>query len=488
MTGTLTIDDATLERVKAVGAKFRAAEKAKYAYEPHPKQELFHRSEARVRGLFTGNRFGKTDATVHEAIWWATGTHPFRETPKPPVSIRYYVDGYDGPHLKDVVLPKLRQFCDPKLLGGHFDRVYRRGDRELKWPNGSTIKILSYNLRDYERSTQAYGGAETHLHVFDEHGALEIYREAGARIGPNIRPCIVIAYTPLIGRAAWEYDEIYMRWEAGEPGYECITGTIWDNPHLPREAVEEYLASLPPEERGIREAGVWMQVGGLVYSMFDRDIHFIPFDAARVAASTKTLVIDPHPSRAKGHHLLWCGVDQDQRMFCYREAVIRAPIPEIADAVRRLSREDLALKEDIRRFLIDKAWGWKENESGKSIHEQYREAGLPVEPASGDKTGGIQLMQTALQPAPSTRRAMFEVMDTCPETCKQFERYSWKQQTAAMRESDRWKTIDENDDLVTDARYYVQSDPRFMGARHIHTTVTERPNMFTSPSMRRAAG
>ena len=336
-------------------------------YVPHEKQILFHQSKAWVRGLFTGNRFGKTESTVNEAIWWATGRHPYRETPKPPVSVRYYVDGYDGPHLRDVVLPKFRRYLDPVDIGGTFDEKYKRGDRVITFTNGSTITFLSYNLHDSSRSTQVYAGAEVHLHVFDEHGSIEVYRECGARIGPGVNPEIVVAYTPLLGRAAWEFDEIAMRAERGERGYEVVTGTIWDNTALDEAAIKQYLESLPPEERDIRERGVWAQIGGLVYPMFDENADVIPFDPVRVSNATKSLIIDPHPSASKGHHLLWCGVDQNQRMFAYREMNYKMPIPEIADAFRAECRREHALREDIRRFWIDPHWGWKDNETGKSL-------------------------------------------------------------------------------------------------------------------------
>jgi hypothetical protein len=146
-------------------------------------------------------------------------------------------------------------------------------------------------------------------------------------------------------------------------------------------------------------------------------------------------------------------------MFAYRERIYKCPIPEICDGIRAECEAD----EDVRRWWIDSHWGWADNETGKSIAEQYQDNGIPVQPASNDKTGGIQLMQTALEVSPSTRRAMFEVMDTCVETAKQFERYVWKPQTQAMREGDRWQTIDEYDDLVTCARYFVQTNPRFQG-------------------------
>ena len=434
------------------------------SYTPHPKQLLIHSSTAKVRGAFTGNRFGKSDMLVMEAIWWATGNHPYRETARPPVVVRYYMDGYEGPHWKDVTRPKFRRYCAPKDFGGTFDQVYRRGDRCILLPNGSTISFLSHNLADATRSTQIYGGAAVHLHVIDEHAQIEMYREAGARFAEGVSPSILIGYTPLLGRAAWEYDEVWMRAQKGEPGYDCIEGSIWDNPYAgSKEDIEAYLSTLPPDERAIRERGVWIQAGGSVYPMFDQAIHGIRFDRDLVARLTKSLMIDPHPSRAKGHHVLWCGVDSDQRMYAYRERIYHQPIPEICDDIRAVCREDMSLKEDITRFWIDPHWGWAENETGKSIAEQYQENDIPVQPASKDKVGGIQLMQTALQPAPTTKRAMFYVMDMCPETIAQFERYSWKPQTVAMRQSDRWQTIDERDDLVTCARYYVQTDPRYFG-------------------------
>jgi hypothetical protein len=81
---------------------------------------------------------------------------------------------------------------------------------------------------------------------------------------------------------------------------------------------------------------------------------------------------------------------------------------------------------------------------------------------------------------------MFEVMASCPITAKQFEKYSWKPQTLAAKQGDRWTTIDDFDDLVTCARYYVQTNPRYQGKRIERATVVSVPNELTSPSMRRS--
>jgi hypothetical protein len=69
---------------------------------------------------------------------------------------------------------------------------------------------------------------------------------------------------------------------------------------------------------------------------------------------------------------------------------------------------------------------------------------------------------------------MLEVMASCPVTARQLERYSWKPQTQAMREGDRWQTIDESDDLATCLRYFVQTDPRYEGRGAIDYGVIQR--------------
>ena len=56
-------------------------------YQPHHKQEFFHTSDMWGRIYMGGNRSGKTYGAIVEDIWWATGTHPYIETPPPPVRV-----------------------------------------------------------------------------------------------------------------------------------------------------------------------------------------------------------------------------------------------------------------------------------------------------------------------------------------------------------------------------------------------------------------
>lgn len=450
---------AEAERIAARLAQLRALD-----YQPHPAQERFHRSLARVRGIYTGNRFGKSWAAAKECDWWATGRHPYRETRPVPCRIRVVGDGFDY-GIKEIILPIFKRLVNPAdLLGGDWEHAYSKGDRTLTYAIGSTVQFMSYKLSDMGSGAQKFAGVELDLLWFDEHGPQDAWAESMARVGSRGPVHAINTLTPILGKT-WEHEEIWEKWEKGDREVECFTGSIHDNPHLGEGAAASVVSSEPdPQMREVREHGTWINLGGQVYPMFNRDRHVVPFDAERVRTSTKSLIIDPHPSRAKGHHLLWCGVDSDQRMFCYREMILHKPIPAICDDIRAESTREKSLDEDIRRFWIDAHWGWEENETGKSIAQQYQDNGIPVQPASADKVGGIQLVQTALEVSPSTGRAMLEVMASCPTTARQFERYSWKPQTQAMREGDRWQTIDENDDLVTCLRYFVQTDPRFQGA------------------------
>ena len=429
-----------------------------------------HDCTERVVGLFTANRVGKSTIAAKECDWIASGKHPLpAKCIPPPVRVRVLGDGYEH-GIDKVLIPIFKRWADPaNLRGGSWGTAYAKGTHTIHYANGSTIEFMSYKLGDLGRGAQMFAGVELDLLWADEHCPPEVWAENQARIGKRgLRSMVTL--TPVLGKT-WEYEEIWEKWQRGEPDYECFTASIQDNPHLDQGAVESFLGSISDRTlRDVREHGTWINLGGAVYPMFDHERHVVSYDIRRIASATKTLLIDPHQSRAQGHHLLFCGVDQDNRPFCYRELICHAAVPEICDLIRSMCKEDSRLNEDIRRFFMDGAGMWwnEDNQTGKSVADQYQENGIPVQPASRDKQGGIVLMQSALEVSPTTNRAMFEIMDTCPVTAHQFEQYKWKPQTTAMREGDRWATIDENDHHVTLARYFVQTNPRYAGRSTAH--------------------
>ena len=435
------------------------------AYAPYPYQEAYHKSQARIRAYFTGNQIGKSFSAAHDDNWLATGRHPHRQWWDPPIHIRVAADGFQE-MVKGFLVPLYRdQVCDPsELRGGSWDTGYDRDMRTIHYENGSTIQFMSFKQADLGAGPQRFAAVQLHRFRAEEHCPHHVWEENMIRLLRHGGDAC-ICYTPILG-LTWEHDEIYEPWSKGEVDpkeIECFTATMDEAPHLSLDMIEAVMRQIPDEKmREVRRRGVWMHLGGMVYAMFDRHVHFVPYDANRVQMCTKTVIIDCHPSKPTA--VLWCGVGPDGRLFAYREYREAKAIPEICDDVRRISGEN---NEDIRRYLIDPNWGWvniqEKGRGGKSVHEQYRANGIPVEMGSRDKRGRMEQVRTLLSVSPTLKRANLEVMRSCERLAWEFEHKRFKPQTTAMSDGDRMKTIDEDDDLLDDIEYFVASGPRYMG-------------------------
>jgi hypothetical protein len=65
---------------------------------------------------------------------------------------------------------------------------------------------------------------------------------------------------------------------------------------IPKAGIDEYLKTLPPEEREAREKGVWHHLSGLVYKELDRAKHL--YDDFRIPKNwMKIEGVDPHDAR-----------------------------------------------------------------------------------------------------------------------------------------------------------------------------------------------
>src|SRR5690606_31750574 len=84
----------------------QAAEPNMYAYEPHSRQEVFHKSPKQGRLYIGGNRSGKTVGGIIEDLWYVTRRHPYRQIPSD-VEIRGRVlgDGFDNGTINQVLIP-----------------------------------------------------------------------------------------------------------------------------------------------------------------------------------------------------------------------------------------------------------------------------------------------------------------------------------------------------------------------------------------------
>ena len=100
----------------------------------HQKQMLFHKSSARNRWIFGGNRTGKTECGAVEAVWFARGIHPFRKIEHATCG---WVVSLTGEVQRDVAQKKVLSYLPPEWI---HSVVMKKGSRDN--PQGGVIDFI----------------------------------------------------------------------------------------------------------------------------------------------------------------------------------------------------------------------------------------------------------------------------------------------------------------------------------------------------------
>ena len=225
-----------------------------------------HTSTAHTIGMGGGNRSGKTEGCLVEAIALATGVFPFefqaefREKFKGAINVRLCIESLTTV-LHQVILPKLMWWRwtgidQPGGERGHYGWVPRmclkNGDWEKSWSEKlrtltmicrdpddpkrilgeSQLQIMSY---DMDPSDFASGTFDIVIH--DEPPPFAIWRENQARV-LDVNGRILLAMTwpddPSIP-IDWVYDEVYEPGQSGplkDPGIDWFELQTLDNMYL----------------------------------------------------------------------------------------------------------------------------------------------------------------------------------------------------------------------------------------------------------------
>src|SRR5690606_16242186 len=243
------------------------------AYVPHDKQKEFHTDEAFGRLFLGGNRSGKSVAGTVESVWWLTGTHPFIETPPPPIRGRAIgVDFTKG--VEQILIPLYKRWMPAQYLeGDSWDSAYSLSERQLRLKNGSTLEFMSY-----EQEMDKHAGTSRHFIHFDEEPPKHIYSENMLRL-LDTNGKYWITMTPLLGMT-WLHEELYLPAVEGKKDksvFSVVEVSTGDNPHLNRDAIDRIFDGIEDEaEKDARQHGKFIQIGGAVFKTFDPKVHVIP--------------------------------------------------------------------------------------------------------------------------------------------------------------------------------------------------------------------
>ncbi len=479
-------------------------------YEPLPSQLQFHQSMSRQRISRGSNRSGKTTVSMAELAMAVTGQH-YNQEKYPARDGRAIVVCKDEEKIGEVIWKKLGragafQMVKDRVTGQW--RAYRpatdqgmktkpapplippRLIKDIAWVSKKAniprrvILKNGWEIGFYSSKSDPFSiqGVDVDVVCFDEEIVhAHWYPEAIARLIDR-NGWFWWSATPQTGTQ--QLYDLHLRAEAFQeeleanpakasevaPVTECFM-SIFDNPHLPDQARQDFIDSLDDEERRVRVDGEFAITGFKVYEayFFPRGIHGVdPFPIPD--NWTRFASIDPGaqvgavlfaacpPLRYDGTHGLDPSLYGDFIYF-YAEIYLRQ-----CDAHKLAKRMSMTIGgQEIYEFLIDHHGGrLTEIGSGKTPEQQYREAfraegvkstktGHSFTYASDDLDGGILRFKDFLRVRDDGTSKIRIIRGAVPNFVSNMERYQYKVVNGEIT----GKPLKKNDHQCDNGRYLV---------------------------------
>ena len=424
------------------------------SYKPHESQEKFHRSTAKEKLYIGGNRSGKTLGSVCEAVYRATGKHPYRnDLPVPNKGRVVAVDIEDG--IKKIVLPEFMKWVPPSFLkNGSFEDSYDKQSRTLTLTNKSFIEFMSY-----EQEVEKFAGTSRHWIYFDEEPPEDIFNECLMRL-VDTDGDYWIAMTPLI-EMSWTKDRIYEPWLNGDDSIFVLTVNTEENPHIKIEALDRITRGLSDSERAARRSGAFMTRTGLIYSgIFNKSLYpvgnLISDIVPNLQAYTKGMGYFACMDHgwANPTVFLFCAYTDDGRIIVFDELYDSRVL--VKDWAERVLRHKEILGIQTVYIVGDPSIQNKNAVTGTSVQSEYQEHGLGIALGNNNVGAGIVRVQNMFD-----SKKLF-ITERCERTLKELEEYRYDKFASpkmAQRRNPKDIPLKKNDHCMDALRYGVMSRP-----------------------------
>ena len=444
-----------------------------FQYEPHPKQVVFHSSEANGRQFLGGNRSGKTVAGINEDIMWAMGNHRYLNLPPPPIIGRIVTVDFKNGAAK-IILPQLSQWLPPSaLVNGSWEDSYNARLGLLTLDNGSEIEIMSH-----EQDLETFAGVPRHWTHFDEEPPFDIFKECKSRlVDYNGRWWMTM--TPVEGMT-WTYDDIYEK--RGNGLITVVEVDMEDNPHIADEGRESLLSGLSDDERKIRGSGRYIAISGLVFKEFNPDVHVIAPAIPNAQEWKHYRSLDAGFNNPTG--VYWHAVhEKSGTVITYKEHY-RSEWT-VQQHAEYIIEEDKQLKENygIVPFLgiADPAIKQRQQVTGLSIQIEYSQNGVHwALGATRDVNAGLDKMNNYI------RLNKWFITEDCPNLIREMRKYKRAQYaTSKLREKNNKKEEPQkkDDHGIDSCRYFFSFMPDLNPSVATQSAIVV-PNLLGAPTRR----
>lgn len=444
-------------------------------YKPHPKQDAFHRSVARFRAFFSGNRGGKSTGGVAEDCGWALGeriwypkSDPARYSLIPKRPVKILVLTTDWEKVREVFtedqgdnIGKVFKFLPPDAISGRPRRNHTGVIDFITLTNGSTIYFDT--VRSFLSNKQSVESSDHDFIHVDEPIPEPMWKGASRGLVDRAGAAI-FTLTPL--EEVWINDKFV----EGGKDYWYIRGSMEDNPSLSAEAIEAFRKDLTPEEQECRINGVPLENAGRIYKEYDPAVHTLravprgwaDFDAPS-ADCTLFVYIDPHPSTPTA--ISFFAIPRsDDCIIQFNEIFAKGTVPEWSQLIHEKLTFTYPDKDGVPKIVKRKpSWvridpsAYIENPvSGFSMALEFQNYGIPVEPATKALMQGILAVKQRLKNRSPEQMLYFS--PNLVETAREFGRYRWGMENGVPTN----KPHDKDDHMMENLYRCVLDEPAWM--------------------------
>lgn len=401
-----------------------------------------HKSDTKVRLILGGKRSGKTTFGVVEVCWAALGIHPYLDLPKPPLAIRVCsVDFTSG--IQAIIMPMIKQW-----LPAHCIKEERKEKREIELVNGTII-----DFKSYDQDIEKFEGVARHLVWMDEEPPRDIYESNYMRtIGKNINGKLLITCTPLHG-LTWLYDVLYDNSEAVPPYVEHCHVSIFDNPHLPADAVSNIMHD-PAMKDNLEAAlfGKFIAKTGLIYKQFAEVNICDPYTPK--AEDMILIGIDPHDRNP--HAVVFAALNREEDYIIYDEVLEHLVIGDLVNKIKT----KMGTRFPPALAVIDTSAHAEQSIAGISVADEMMRRGLPTIGAFKDWQAGVLKVNEFLDS--SAGRPRLKIARNCPQTIREFRHYVWADWARAKdKYNPKEKPLEKDDHLLDAIRYVVMANVKY---------------------------
>ena len=448
-------------------------------YNPHEGQVAFHEAGARFkrRLVRTGNRWGKSTAGCAEDVSWLLGErpwypleHPMRRAGLPQYPVKLLTITTDWDKVDEIFTSqrgekgKAWKYLPADMVKPHGVRRNHSGAIDtIELKNGSlwrfdTVKSFMANPQGSESSD--WDG----IHV--DEPCPEPMWKAVSRGLVDRGGSAWFTLTPL--KEFWINDYFFPQ-EGERSSVWTLTGTSYDNPYLPTEALKEFESTLSPEEIECRIRGIPLHLAGLIYKDFKWDVHVLkdlPLGWELFTLPPKNWPVyvyyDVHPQTP--HAVLFATVSPQGRRFYFNDHFKHCSIKELAKDVAEMlgGRRVIWHKMDPLGFISDPITETCMGDEMSWELSRLKVNSCAVEKATKALAQGILRVQGNFRQRDGQPTIYFT--PTCRRTLWEIQRYCWDEKEN--------KPVDKDDHMMENLYRAELSDMRY-----IDTSPKETPGI-----------